>query len=100
MGVRVPLTGVTAPVLVLDLSAQNKGGEPLPLRLSWQSKLTNKLASHVRFSAQPGRLVIPMDVHPRWLLSKRLGYVVLETANAPQLGAFRLPQIYFASKRD
>jgi hypothetical protein len=87
--------------MVLDLSAQKKVSEPLPLRLSWQSDLTNNhQASHLQFSAQPGRLVIPMDAHPRWLLSKRLDSVALEITKAQQLGAFRVSQIYFAGKRD
>ena len=92
------ISGKSASLMTLDVVAART--DPVPVQVYWQSELTRgALAKHVRFLAQPGRLIVPMDVHPRWYLSRRIERVVLDVEDAPRAGGVQIENVQFRGRR-
>ena len=94
------LTGPRASILSFTLDAEPRSDRSpaAAVQLYWVSDATfGRETEHVRFQALPGVVLVPLDTHPRWFLSKRIDS--LRILIQPT-GKCTIRDIAFWSKRD
>lgn len=87
------LMGREAGVLSFDFSCEQHGPDPI-LELYWASSQNNESEQTVlRFNGVEGRLIIPLDADPAWLLADKIKSIRLDIANHRSCRSFSIDNI-------
>lgn len=78
------LNGNSAGILVFDFLAR-KRNKSTQMEVSWASQSTGELSKKtvIRFSARNGKVVVPLDAAPRWLLAEGIRSIQLNFVDLP-----------------
>jgi hypothetical protein len=89
--------GRRAGLVSFDFSCDHTEGAPEPVvALRWQAaNVPPGGAAVLRFSAEPGRLLVPLDSAPRWLLSQGLSVFQVGVEDARSCTSFGIANIQF-----
>lgn len=82
---RLKLDGGQADVLSFTAEGTSRAKDKafMTVQLFWNSELTaGREMAHARFGAMPGPVLVPLDSHPAWLLSKHIGSLRIRIADA------------------
>ena len=87
------LSGQDAGILTFDFGSD--GQSTAPLAFSWSSESAEKVSEEpiVRFSAKQGKVAIPLDAAPRWLLAKGIQTIRFDVADLASGSTFSLSHI-------
>ncbi|MBD2019958.1 hypothetical protein H6F43_07120 [Leptolyngbya sp. FACHB-36] len=90
------LNGDRAGVLAFDFSCQPQRAVPT-LEVYWSSQSIGGPDEEavVRFSARRGKVLVPLDAAPRWLLAKGIQTLRIDIADPAPCSTFSLSQISF-----
>jgi hypothetical protein len=94
------LSGQQASILsfTLDAAPQADRSPAVGFELSWVSDTTfGRETKHVRFLALPGSVLVPLDTHPRWFMSKNVRTLRISVQPSAKLA---LRDIVFWTKKD
>lgn len=88
------LSGRDAGLLKFDFSCMNRSAEPRIQVFWWGDHHGGPFeASSVRFTADDGTLIIPLDADPRWLTLKTIKGIRIDLDNASACSAFSVRNI-------
>jgi hypothetical protein len=90
---RLALDGTDAGILSLDFRCERAGGPPPSISVRWSSASNpDAEADHTRarFEARDGRLLVPLDASPAWLLANELRSLHLEVSDEPSCTTFQV----------
>ena len=88
------LSGRDAGLLKFDFSCINRSAEPRIQVFWWGDDHSGPFeASSVRFTADDGILIIPLDADPRWLTLKKIKGLRIDLDNAPACSAISVRNI-------
>lgn len=89
---RLNLNGRDAGILAFDFS--NDKNAPANLEVYWGSRSLGGASEDtvVRFSAQPGKVIVPLDTAPRWLLAEGIQTIRFDVAD-PDLSTFSISNV-------
>jgi hypothetical protein len=88
-----PLDGRDAGLLGFDFKCQ-AGAEPAVLTVAWATRSRPAgEATTVRFDGADGRLIVPLDAAPRWLLAEDIAQIRIGLANPAACTAFELDHV-------
>jgi hypothetical protein len=88
------LSGRDAGLLKLDFTCMNRSAEPRIQVFWWGDGHGGPFeASSVRFTADDGTLIIPLDADPRWLTLKKIKGIRIDLDNASACSAFSVRNI-------
>ncbi len=76
------LNGQDAGILTFDFLSDGQSAAPI-LEFYWSSESGGNLSKEavVRFSAKQGKVIVPLDAAPRWLLAKRIQTIRFEVTD-------------------
>lgn len=68
------INGRDAGMLHFDFTCQSKTSKPVMLEVYWKPSLQQEVdeTTVVRFLAEDGKVVVPMDISPKWLLADKI----------------------------
>jgi hypothetical protein len=85
------LRGRDAGILSLDFHCERAGGPPPVLELRWASASNAETElTRVRFDGRDGRLIVPLDASPAWLLASEIRSLGLELTDERSCRSFRV----------
>jgi hypothetical protein len=92
--VSLNLSGGDAGLLKFDFSCINKSVEPR-IQIFWwgDGRSGPNETNSIRFTADDGTLIIPLDSDPRWLTLKKVKGIRIDLDNASACGSFRVRNI-------
>jgi hypothetical protein len=95
------LSGRDAGLLKFDFSCANRTADPR-IQIYWwgdrQRAASERLS--IKFTADDGTLIVPLDADPRWLALEMVGGVRFDLDNASACSAFRLANIGFFQRSE
>ena len=88
------LNGQDAGILTFDFSS-NRRSTPPNLEVYWSSKSGGNLSEETvtRFSAVQGKIIVPLDAAPRWLLAEGIKTIRFDVADPAPRSTFSLSHI-------
>jgi hypothetical protein len=88
------LSGAGAGLLVLDFASDALAGKPVTLQLFYTiDGQTSEEKKSLTLTTTGGRLVVPLDAYPRWLLAGRIDAVRIDVADPAPCRAFSLANV-------
>ncbi len=93
------LSGAKTGLLFFDFSCSNPKARPL-LEIYWSADgIKFNEDSVVRFHARNGRLIVPLDTMPRWLLAQKIDGLRIDLADGSQCQSIRIDKLSLQQRR-
>jgi len=91
---KLNLNGRDAGVLAFDFSSDSRRA-PVILKIYWGSRSTGAPSENtvVHFSAKQGKLIVPLDAAPRWLLAEGIKTIRVDVAEPAPCSTFSISNI-------
>ena len=91
---KLNLNGRDAGVLAFDFSSDSRRA-PVILEVYWGSRSTGAPSENtvVRFSAEQGKVIVPLDAVPRWLLAEGIKTIRVDVADPAPCSTFSISNI-------
>ena len=88
------LSGRQAGILSFDFLCKSESREPPLIELYWASATnTESELTVVRFRGENGRLIVPMDAAPAWLLAGELRSIRFDVADSASCSEFKIENV-------
>ena len=98
---KLNLNGRAAGILTFDFSNDSQH-KPVILEVYWGSRSTGTPSENtvVRFSAKQGKVVVPLDAAPRWLLAEGIKTIRVDLADPVPCSTFSISNVTLSQRAE